>query len=326
MAKRGRPSTEERIDRMLELMSILSAGGGRKVGFDEIARELGATAEEARSIAFELSTFESSASGARAAVSVDEEGMALAEGSSLVEPVRLTPGETALFRHLLDDLGLAESTRDTLAKALGAPTGDDRNPSEGDPAPLLLEQPQRNRYLQLTEACDFGIRCWILYRKPSEREGARRRLVDPVRIEECEGMAYLVAWDTEAGGYRTFRLDRIDAMELTDESVERREAPAATLRESLADSGRRVRLHVKPSAVSMVRSWAGTVSVEADDDEGLLATVMVGDESWLYGNVLAAGGDIEIEDPLDLRRGLEAFAKELAADQERSCARLQNPR
>ena len=42
-------------------------------------------------------------------------------------------------------------------------------------------------------------------------------MVDPLRVFVLEGYGYLEAWCYSAGALRTFRLDRIAAVEVTDD-------------------------------------------------------------------------------------------------------------
>ena len=49
----------------------------------------------------------------------------------------------------------------------------------------------------------------------------RERLIDPLRIATHGDQTYLIAWDVEVDGQRSYRMDKIEGLALTDDSVER---------------------------------------------------------------------------------------------------------
>lgn len=121
------------------------------------------------------------------------------------------------------------------------------------------------------------------------RAATSRRRVDPQEIAVRDGYAYLEAWDTERQGWRSFRLDRIAAVEPTETAVGQHPAPASTWAERLAES-ERVRLTVRASS-----AWiAEYFPVHEVQRNGELSTIemSIADEAWLTNLLLRLGADI----------------------------------
>ena len=73
-----------------------------------------------------------------------------------------------------------------------------------------------------------GSQLELTYDGAARGETTRRR-VDPLRVFVLEGYAYLEAWCHLAGGLRTFRLDRIAAVEVTDDPAQPHRVPLKDL-------------------------------------------------------------------------------------------------
>ncbi|KQX06983.1 MULTISPECIES: helix-turn-helix transcriptional regulator [unclassified Leifsonia] len=92
--------------------------------------------------------------------------------------------------------------------------------SSAIPAEMGVEAgiPDATRAL-LRSAASAGSRVAFVYR--SSRGEAERRVVDPLRLESIDRDWYLRAWDHAREALRTFRLDRMDAVEVLDEPATR---------------------------------------------------------------------------------------------------------
>ena len=104
----------------------------------------------------------------------------------------------AVFNRIVDDLRQqgAPSVRDVLRAQGGVRSQQDE--------PLNLPGP-------LQEALQEGSSLWLLY---ESAHGERtRRLVRPIMVSQRRGRAYLVAYCHLRAAERSFRLDRIIAME-----------------------------------------------------------------------------------------------------------------
>ena len=72
---------------------------------------------------------------------------------------------------------------------------------------------------RVNDGLQRGRRLDLTYDVASRAE-TTRRMVDPLRVFVLEGYGYLEAWCYSAQALRTFRLDRIAAVEVTDTPVE----------------------------------------------------------------------------------------------------------
>ena len=121
---------------------------------------------------------------------------------------------------------------------------------------------------------------------------------------------YLVAWDTEQDAQRRYRLDKIEDIVLTDDSVERHHSKITTLQDSLAKAGRETKLAM-PLNLADHLDWAGITSVNRADEDTAIVTVRYTSEAWLFAQVMAKGGAIRIMDDPALSKRLCDYAETL---------------
>ena len=153
------------------------------------------------------------------------------------------------------------------------------------------------------------------------REGQpTTRVVHPLGLATKAGSWYLVA-ETDAGR-RTFRVDRIQSVEMTDDPVQR---PPGF---ELADAWQMitteiehvrtpivVRAYVEQPAMSHIRYSFGTrLRIGMAIDDGRVEVELRGHSDWSIANDLAGfGGMVEVLDPPGVRQRLAAIAAELGA-------------
>lgn len=95
-------------------------------------------------------------------------------------------------------------------------------------SPLRADQSVNAR---LDDAIQRRRRARVLYRGAHD-EDPRPRVVEPVELETVNGVAYVVVYDLEAGGWRTFKLVRIAGVEvLTERSMHVDDYDPVALRE-----------------------------------------------------------------------------------------------
>ncbi len=145
---------------------------------------------------------------------------------------------------------------------------------------------------RVTEGLQAGKRLDLTYDVASRAE-TTRRMVDPLRLFVLEGASYLDAWCYLADDLRTFRLDRMAAVEVTDVDVAPR--PGVVLKDlsggwfaSLADAPL-VTLELEPWS-TWVAEYYPTESVASRTDGGLTVSLRVSDPAWLTGLLLRLGG------------------------------------
>ncbi len=168
----------------------------------------------------------------------------------------------------------------------------------------------------LARACRDAVRVRFAY---AARDGEEReRTVEPVRMVATNRRWYLMAWDVDRDGWRTFRLDRMREVVATTWRFRPREHPdpVAYVQRSVTEAPyrylARVRLRARPDEVrQLVPPQVGRVE---DDRDGWCVLVAGGvDLDWLAMHIARLGFDAEILDPPELREAATRLARRIAA-------------
>ena len=150
----------------------------------------------------------------------------------------------------------------------------------------------------------------------ASRAETTRRMVDPLRVFVLEGYAYLEAWCYSASALRTFRLDRIAAVDVTDTDVAPHDVVLKDLStgwfETLKDAPLVV-LDLAPEA-AWVAEYYPTESVNRDDSGHLTVGLRVIDPAWLRGLLLRLAGGARVVSPAGAGNSAAEAARE-ALDQ-----------
>ncbi|GAB2883514.1 helix-turn-helix transcriptional regulator [Nocardioides pacificus] len=168
--------------------------------------------------------------------------------------------------------------------------------------------------LTLARACRDAVRVRFGY---AARAGAAsERTVEPVRMVAAGRRWYLMAWDVERDDWRTFRLDRMSAVQPTTWRFRPREHPdpAAYVQRSVAHGPYRWQARVRLAAPAeevreRVSPQAGTVT--ALDDTSCLLEVGAESLESLAMHLAWLGVDFEVLDPPELREALRDLAGRL---------------
>ena len=147
----------------------------------------------------------------------------------------------------------------------------------------------------------------IDYRKPGE--GSARRRVAPVRLELREGQVFVEGVDLDRQGMRTFRLDRIEAIEPVDAAWPDELPPHERVVAGTAQ------IVATRAAAAMLADYATTDPVSVDG-ERVRIDVEVWSEASVLRAVAACGGDAEIVAPASLRQAMHRFAVDALGDGE----------
>jgi predicted DNA-binding transcriptional regulator YafY len=168
----------------------------------------------------------------------------------------------------------------------------------------------------LARACRDAVRVRFQYvdRRRSERE----RTVEPVRMVTTGRRWYLMAWDVDRDGWRTFRLDRMREVTATARRFRAREHPdpVAYVQQSVTEAPyaylARVRVHAEADQVrQLVPPQVGRVE---DDGDGWCLLVTGGDDlDSLAAHVAWLGFEVEVLEPPELRQAAARLARRLAA-------------
>ena len=167
-----------------------------------------------------------------------------------------------------------------------------------------------SHWQQLSCAIRDGVRCRITYRSMDDAQ-PRERLIDPLRIATHGDQTYLIAWDIEVDGQRSYRMDKIEDLSLTEDSVERHAPSAASLHDSFSQAEQSAKL-LMPLDMAERLDWAGIMSIEPNGAGAATVIVRYSSERWLLSQVIAAGGAIRILDDPALSKRLCDMAKTLA--------------
>jgi proteasome accessory factor C len=102
-----------------------------------------------------------------------------------------------------------------------------------------------------------------------ERE---RRRVDPLRVDAVDTDWYLRGWDHAREAFRTFRLDRMSAPEITDEPINHRSADVPVPDSLFVGSSEdlTVTIDIAPSALSLLGDYLDPSSTPVEAEGGLV--------------------------------------------------------
>ncbi|GIJ56540.1 helix-turn-helix transcriptional regulator [Virgisporangium aurantiacum] len=169
----------------------------------------------------------------------------------------------------------------------------------------------------IAQACRDGERLRFGY---TARGGEpAQRLVEPHNLVTLGRRWYLVAWDTERGDWRMFRVDRLRDPASTGARFRPREVPggdaAEFVRSKLAQVPRRYQVEVRFSAdaarVERSLGYAGTV--EAVDDATCVFRMAVDTLDWPAVILGLVGADFDIVGPPELRDVVREVGARLVA-------------
>lgn len=295
-------TSEQRLSRAIDIMEALYAAGEKGMDRGEICSRFDITGASLDEIIGIVSTLADRESGARVICECRDERVILTGEAGRVLPLRLSAAEGAVLNHELESLGIESETAARIRRAL--------LPEELGYNQRVIDTVARgSHWQQLNCAIQDGVRCRIAYRSLGD-ERARERTVDPLCIVTNGDSMYLVAWDTEQDAQRRYRLDKIEEIILTDDSVERHHSTITTLQDSLAKAGSEAKLAM-PLDLADHLGWAGITSVNRADEETAIVTVRYTSEAWLISQVVAKGGAIRIMDDPALSKRLCDYAETL---------------
>jgi proteasome accessory factor C len=231
---------------------------------------------------------------------VEGEGVIhLSNADYLPRPLRLSADEALALvlglQTLREIAGPGEREAvDRALKKLGA-AGD---LSVADQATVRVTAAREGIQARVTDGLQRRKRLDLTYDVASRAE-TTRRMVDPLRVFVLEGYGYLEAWCYSARALRTFRLDRIAAVEVTDVDVEPHDVELRDL-----TSGWFERLRDSPLVTLELQPWAAwvaeyypTETVSRTEDGRLVVALRVTDPAWLRGLLLRLCGGARVLAP-----------------------------
>lgn len=297
-------SHDSRVQAALRLLEALTAAPNHSISRSQACAALGCRDAEVESYCELLSTLADRNAGTRAIVSCDETSVALFGDAGALRPLRLGLGEGLALEHVLSALRIDSALSSRISQALL------KQPLDAEATkPLIASTTSYGAWYQrLSEAIEDGVRCTILYR--SHRDTApMKRLIDPGRIDTDATATYLIAWDVEKDAERTYRLDRIASVTLTEDSVSEHGWEGVSRAASLSEHGVRATLECSAERAAQL-TWQGieSTSPAPENPERVRLTVYVASDRWLFDEVLAAAGDMVIIEPKSLVENLVSYS------------------
>ncbi len=298
-----------RADRLVATLLLLQARG--TVTAREVAKELEVSDRTARRDLDALSvagipvySVQGRGGGWRllGGARTDLTGLQSAEARALmtmaVATGRATPAFTSAMRKLTQ--ALPEPLRVEAERAMAAVVSDEA--SWGNRAASILVEPRRDEWIEpLQRAVIAHRRVALGYDTP--RRGRTTRTVEPLGLIIKQGVWYLLA-DTDAGR-RSFRLDRMWSVDLTDDRFEYPDdfdlgaAWDAITTSYVERSSRLTSLAIgEPWVLGALRSLGVETTVHGERDDGRLdLTVAAWNADVLAAELAGVISGIELVDP-----------------------------
>ena len=234
---------------------------------------------------------------------VDGEGVIhLSNADYLTRPLRLSAEEAmalVLGLQALHEIA-GPGEQDAIERALKKLEEASGGVVVPDQASVSVTAARGEIQARLTDGLARGKRLDLTYDVASRAE-TTRRMVDPLRVFVLEGYGYLEAWCYSASALRTFRLDRIAAVEVTDIDVVRHDDVvlkdlSTGWFETLKDAPLVV-LELAPEA-AWVAEYYPTETVDRDERGHVTVAVRVTDPAWLRGLLLRLAGGARVISPV----------------------------
>ncbi|MCB6364714.1 YafY family transcriptional regulator [Intestinibacillus massiliensis] len=139
------------------------------------------------------------------------------------------------------------------------------------------------------------------------------REAEPMRLGFKSGGWYLQAWCRQKQAYRTFKISRMDAVRLTDETFVPRPEPVPVM----DDPGDTLpmmplRLRFAPEMAFRVYDEFERSKITRNADGSLDVSIAWPAGDWGYGYLLSFGAAVEVLEPLEARQALRQAAQRIA--------------
>jgi proteasome accessory factor C len=292
-------STEQRLPRLLALVPYLQARPGIRVA--DAAADFGVTEQQLRRDLQLLWMCGLPGHGPGDLIDLSFEGdeVSVIFDAGMSRPLRLSAEEAlalvVALRTLAETPGLTDSdaVRRALAKVESAAgeSVDDATVTvalDGETRlqPVLLRAVDEHRALKLRYYT-------------AARDETTDRTVDPMRVFQADGHAYLEAWCRRAEGLRMFRVDRIEDVTVLDEPA----APPSDV--ELRDLAEGVFQPAGEHLLAVLRvtsayAWVADyypIEEATEGPDGLRISLRVSEPAWVRSLVLGSGGQVEVLSP-----------------------------
>jgi proteasome accessory factor C len=183
-----------------------------------------------------------------------------------------------------------------------------RGASDAPSQVIVSPAATNDSFARIGDALSRGMQLEFDYR--DSRGSTENRRVDPLRLDSDNDDWYLRAWCHSRKSVRTFRLDRIDALRVTDLAIEHRPADV-TLTDSLFDTSgehTEVVLEFRPEALGLLGEFVPEGTRVTRAGELSRASVRVAHLHGLTRLVAGLAGVARVIDPPEARRAVRQWA------------------
>lgn len=310
-----KPSSAERARRLLALLPLLGASDAHSLR--DLATSTGSDAPTVAEDLALLSLCGSDQGDPTALVPVLVEGgsvFTFGEIPALDAPVRLTVAEAGALVAALEACGV--DPEDAVTARLASVSSAALDVSRIARTVRAASAPGgvAHSHAALTAAAAGRRVVRMTYAAAGEAE-TRERSVRPWDLFMWRGSWYLRAWDEERSGVRTFRLDRIDRIEVTERVFERPSdipPPAG----GAPDASKLPRAEILFSAAGpdlTDRDWPGATFAPLPDGR-VRASVPYAGTAWIARRVAARLGGAVVVSPPEVRAAVAELARKELAD------------
>jgi proteasome accessory factor C len=310
----------ERMPRLLALVPYLLARPG--IPIIEAARDFGVSPKQLRRDLelLWMCGLPGYGPGDLIDLSFEGETVTVTYDAGMNRPLRLTGSEATTLlvalRALAESPGMYDSdaVRRTIAKIEAA--AGQAHPSGVVVGAAFSETPNTTRTRELVQqALNQGRALRIKYYTAS-RDQLTERTIDPIRLVIEQTYGYLEAWCRLVEDRRTFRLDRIDQLEILDEPAAPpppHTSPDAEIGTFPVRAGQlAAQLVLEPDARWVAEYYPCEELAELGGGR-LRIRIPYGDRSWILRLVLSLGGEAVVEEPQELARAVRDRAAQALA-------------
>ncbi|MFG6445745.1 helix-turn-helix transcriptional regulator [Microbacterium sp. P06] len=156
------------------------------------------------------------------------------------------------------------------------------------------------------DALRRGVAVSFTYRAPDA--AATTRTVDPVKVHIASGQWYLQGWCHLREAVRTFHLERVSDVTLTDLPVTHAAEPVPALFEP-RENDPVARVRYDRTIAPLLGDYLDRADIDAPDADRPVATIRVADEHSLKRLAARRGGQVEVLEPLAARGAAASWAQ-----------------